>query len=125
MWKTLRMRMRLLSKAVPRAVHKSGRIRFSRPWRRAKKSTTRQTLDYLSQLDALHKAGMGIMILHWGVAVNNEQNPTARDYYLDWFGRDRHGRFHPESPGFLDRDAHRKRQETSHSEWGWPMDLQG
>jgi hypothetical protein len=46
----------------------------------------KETLDYLSQLDALHKAGMGIMILHWGVAVNNEQNPTARDYYLNWFG---------------------------------------
>ena len=45
------------------------------------------TLDYLSQLDALHKAGMGIMILHWGVHVNNEQNPTARDYYLKWFGQ--------------------------------------
>ena len=85
MWKTLRMRMRLLWKAVPRAVHKSGRIRFSRPWRRAKKYD-QATLDYLSQLDALHKAGMGIMILHWGIAVNNEQNPTARDYYLNWFG---------------------------------------
>jgi hypothetical protein len=46
----------------------------------------KETLDYLSQLDALHKAGMGIMILHWGIAVNNEQNPTARDYYLSWFG---------------------------------------
>ena len=45
------------------------------------------TLNYLSQLDALHKAGMGIMILHWGVHVNNEQNPTARDYYLNWFGQ--------------------------------------
>jgi hypothetical protein len=45
------------------------------------------TLDYLSQLDALHKAGMGIMILHWGVHVNNEQNPTARNYYLNWFGQ--------------------------------------
>src|SRR5215831_15875014 len=44
------------------------------------------TLDYLSQLDGLHKAGMGIMILHWGIHVNNEQNPKARDYYLDWFG---------------------------------------
>jgi hypothetical protein len=44
------------------------------------------TLDYLSQVDALHKAGMGIMIIHWGIHVNNEQNPAARDYYLSWFG---------------------------------------
>ena len=50
------------------------------------KKYDKETLDYLSQLDALHKAGMGIMILHWGVAANNEQNPTARDYYLSWFG---------------------------------------
>ncbi len=44
------------------------------------------TLDYLNQLDNLHKAGMGIMILHWGIHVNNEANPKARDYYLNWFG---------------------------------------
>jgi hypothetical protein len=50
------------------------------------KNYDKETLDYLSQLDALHKAGMGIMILHWGVAVNNEQNPSARNYYLSWFG---------------------------------------
>jgi hypothetical protein len=50
------------------------------------KKYDQETLDYLNKLDALHKAGMGIMILHWGVAVNNEQNPTARDYYLSWFG---------------------------------------
>jgi hypothetical protein len=51
------------------------------------KKYDQQTLDYLSKLDALHKAGMGIMILHWGIAINNEQNPTARDYYLSWFGQ--------------------------------------
>jgi len=50
------------------------------------KQYDQKTLDYLSQLDALHKAGMGIMILHWGIDANNEQNPTARDYYLKWFG---------------------------------------
>ena len=50
------------------------------------KKYDQKTLDYLGQLDALHQAGMGIMILHWGIAVNNEQNPTARDYYLKWFG---------------------------------------
>jgi hypothetical protein len=51
------------------------------------KKYDKETLDYLSQLDALHQAGMGIMMLHWGIAVNNEQNPTARDYYLKWFGQ--------------------------------------
>ena len=50
------------------------------------KKYDQQTLDYLAKLDALHQAGMGIMILHWGIAVNNEQNPTARDYYMKWFG---------------------------------------
>ena len=50
------------------------------------KNYDQATLDYLSQLDGLHKAGMGIMILHWGIHVNNEQNPRARDYYLNWFG---------------------------------------
>ncbi len=51
------------------------------------KTYDQATLDYLSQLDGLHKAGMGIMILHWGIHVNNEQNPKARDYYLNWFGQ--------------------------------------
>ena len=51
------------------------------------KTYDQATLDYLSQLDGLHKAGMGIMILHWGIVVNNEQNPRARDYYLNWFGQ--------------------------------------
>ena len=50
------------------------------------KKYDQQTLDYLAKLDALHEAGMGIMMLHWGIAVNNEQNPTARDYYMKWFG---------------------------------------
>lgn len=50
------------------------------------KKYDQQTLDYLSKLDALHEAGMGIMILHWGIAVDNETNPTARDYYMKWFG---------------------------------------
>ena len=56
------------------------------PLPQGEKKYDQETLDYLSQLDALHKAGMGIMILHWGVAVNNEQNPTARNYYMSWFG---------------------------------------
>ena len=51
------------------------------------KKYDQQTLDYLAKLDALHQAGMGIMMLHWGIDVNNEQNPTARDYYMKWFGQ--------------------------------------
>ncbi len=51
------------------------------------KSYDQETLDYLKQIDSLHKAGMGIMILHWGIYVNNEQNPKARNYYLSWFGQ--------------------------------------
>jgi hypothetical protein len=50
------------------------------------KKYDQQTLDYLAKLDALHQAGMGIMMLHWGIAVNNEQNPMARNYYMKWFG---------------------------------------
>jgi hypothetical protein len=51
------------------------------------KTYDKATLDYLNQLDGLHKAGMGIMILHWGIEVDNEKNPKARDYYLSWFGQ--------------------------------------
>jgi hypothetical protein len=57
------------------------------PLPRGVKQYDQATSDYLKQLDALHKAGMGIMILHWGIALNNEQNPKARDYYLSWFGQ--------------------------------------
>lgn len=41
------------------------------------------TLDYLAQLDSLHKAGMGIMVLHWGITTTNQK---ATQYYLSWFG---------------------------------------
>jgi hypothetical protein len=43
----------------------------------------KDVLAYLNQLDSLHKAGMGIMILHWGIATDNQR---ARDYYISWFG---------------------------------------
>jgi hypothetical protein len=41
------------------------------------------TLAYLAQLDSLHKAGMGIMVLHWGITTTNQK---ATQYYLSWFG---------------------------------------
>ncbi|HMH22382.1 MAG TPA: hypothetical protein VK563_11425 [Puia sp.] len=47
------------------------------------KSYDKPTLAYLDQLDSLHKAGMGIMILHWGIAVGNQK---AANYHLSWFG---------------------------------------
>lgn len=42
------------------------------------------TLDYLAQVDSLHKAGMGIMVLHWAIVTGNQK---ASQYYLDWFGQ--------------------------------------
>jgi hypothetical protein len=51
------------------------------------KQYDKETLDYMKQLDALHQAGMGIMILHWGINVDNQKNPKVRDYYLSWFGQ--------------------------------------
>lgn len=41
------------------------------------------TLAYLAQVDSLHKAGMGIMVLHWGITTTNQK---ATQYYLSWFG---------------------------------------
>jgi len=43
----------------------------------------RATLAYLAQLDSLHKAGMGIMILHWGITTTNQK---ATQYHMSWFG---------------------------------------
>ena len=43
----------------------------------------KETLDYLAQVDSLHKAGMGIMILHWGITTTNQK---ATQYYMSWFG---------------------------------------
>jgi len=41
------------------------------------------TLAYLAQVDSLHKAGMGIMILHWGITTTNQK---ATQYHMSWFG---------------------------------------
>ena len=47
------------------------------------KTYDKPTLAYLAQLDSLHKAGMGIMVLHWGITTTNQK---ATQYYLSWFG---------------------------------------
>jgi len=52
------------------------------------KGYDKATLAYLNQIDSLQEAGMGIMMLHWGIAADS-QNPqfnAARDHYMQWFG---------------------------------------
>lgn len=48
-----------------------------------KKSYNKEVLNYLQQVDSLHKAGMGIIVLHWGVAAENQK---AFGLYAGWFG---------------------------------------
>ena len=48
-----------------------------------KKSYDPEVLKYLNQVDSLHKAGMGIVVLHWAVAATNEK---AAGLYRNWFG---------------------------------------
>lgn len=43
----------------------------------------RATLAYLAQVDSLHKAGMGIMVLHWAITTSNQK---ATQYHMSWFG---------------------------------------
>ena len=45
----------------------------------------RDTLAYLNQIDSLQAAGMGIMVLHWGIATDGNQPGT--EHYLRWFGQ--------------------------------------
>lgn len=49
------------------------------------KTYGKDTLAYLNQIDSLQEAGMGIMILHWGIATENNQ--PATQHYLRWFGQ--------------------------------------
>lgn len=48
-----------------------------------KRSYDRDVMRYLDQVDSLHKAGMGIVILHWAVAATNYK---AANLYRSWFG---------------------------------------
>jgi hypothetical protein len=43
----------------------------------------RDTLNYLNQVDSLHKGGMGVVVLHWAVAATNQR---AANLYRSWFG---------------------------------------
>src|SRR5689334_18637426 len=45
----------------------------------------RDTLAYLNQIDSLQAAGMGIMVLHWGIATDGNQPGT--EHYQRWFGQ--------------------------------------
>ncbi len=49
------------------------------------KTYDKATMAYLDQIDSLQAAGMGIMILHWGIAT--EKNPPATARYMKWFGQ--------------------------------------
>ncbi len=46
------------------------------------------TSAYLNQIDSLQAAGMGIMMLHWGITA--EGNLPATEHYLRWFGEAGH-----------------------------------
>ena len=50
------------------------------------KDYDKATLAYLNQIDSLQEAGMGIMILHWGIATDGAP-PSVQNHYLKWFGQ--------------------------------------
>ncbi|CAL1516294.1 ThuA domain-containing protein [Chitinophaga sp. MM2321] len=47
------------------------------------KTYEKEVVNYLDQVDSLHKAGMGIIVLHWAVAAENQK---AANLYWNWFG---------------------------------------
>lgn len=48
-----------------------------------RRSYTKEVQDYLNQVDSLHKAGMGVVVLHWAVAATHQR---AANLYRSWFG---------------------------------------
>lgn len=48
-----------------------------------KKGYSKEVEDYLNQVDSLHKNGMGIVVLHWAVAAENQK---AANLQWNWFG---------------------------------------
>lgn len=48
-----------------------------------RRTYSKEVLDYLNQVDSLHKAGMGVVVLHWAVAATNFR---AANLYRSWFG---------------------------------------
>ncbi len=62
------------------------------------KTYDKATLAYLDQIDSLQKAGMGIMMLHWGITA--EGNGPATEHYLRWFGEAGHPNYTQNPLGF-------------------------
>ncbi len=56
------------------------------------------TTAYLNQIDSLQAAGMGIMMLHWGITA--EGNAPATEHYLRWFGEAGHPNYTQNPLGF-------------------------
>ncbi len=50
------------------------------------KDYDRATLKYFNQIDSLQKAGMGIMIMHWGIATDGAPG-SVNAHYMQWFGQ--------------------------------------
>ncbi len=48
-----------------------------------KRGYSKEVEDYLNQVDSLHKNGMGIVVLHWAVAADNQK---AANLQWNWFG---------------------------------------
>ncbi len=48
-----------------------------------RRTYTKEVQDYLNQVDSLHKAGMGVVVLHWAVAATHQR---AANLYRSWFG---------------------------------------
>lgn len=48
-----------------------------------KRGYDKEVTRYLDEVDSLHQAGMGIVILHWAVAATNYK---AANLYRSWFG---------------------------------------
>lgn len=46
----------------------------------------KDTLAYFDKIDSLQQAGMGIMIIHWGIATDGAA-PSVQTHYLKWFGQ--------------------------------------
>lgn len=45
----------------------------------------RDTVAYLNMIDSLQAGGMGIMVIHWGIATDGNQPASER--YVRWFGQ--------------------------------------
>jgi len=50
------------------------------------KNYGKDTLAYFNNIDSLQEAGMGIMIIHWGIATDGAAQ-SVQTHYLKWFGQ--------------------------------------